>query len=133
MKAIPLFFLGAAAFVFGGFLPGGVLPEAEADVIRRAMYINSGGEPVYDYVFQADRCNVRSWRRSYRYQNDAYYAPPYFGSSYGYPVHSYYRPVYARSYPIYGGHHYGGYRGYHGGFHAHGSFSVGGLRVHVRF
>ena len=99
------------------------------------MYINSGGKPVYDYVFQADRHNIRSWRRGYDYRNKGYYgysSPYYFGNSYSYPVHSYYHhPV--RTYPIYGGHHYGGYHGYHGGIHVHGAFSVGGLRVHVNF
>ena len=127
MKRVLLLFLGAAAIVFWGFLP-----EAGADVIKRAMYINSGGQPVYEYVFQADRYNLRSWRRSY-YDSGSYgYSSPYyFGSSYVSPGRSYYRSAYgART--IFGGRHCGGYHGYHGGIRAHGAFSVGGLRVHVR-
>lgn len=138
MKVALLLLVGAAAIGVGG-----VLPEAGADVIRRAMYINSGGKPVYSYVFQADRRSVRSWRRGYDYSNCGYGYPYYFGSSYSsyssypsyyYPVHSYTTyPVY-RSFRGFGGHH-GFHHGYFGGFHghAHGAFSVGGLRVHVGF
>ena len=123
MKAMRFLLVGAVALFFGGFLP-----EAEADVIKRAMYINSGGKQVYEYVYQADRGFCRSYSRSRDYRRDYGYGYPYyFGSSY-----SYGSPVYRHH--GYRGHHlrhFGNHYGYHHG--VHGAFSTGGLQVHFNF
>ncbi len=101
------------------------------------MYINSGGNPVHQYVYQADRHLLRSYSSNRDYRRHGYGYPAYFGTSYAYPTGSYHscRPYHA--YPVgsyYSRPFYHGYHGYHGcyGF-GHGAFSVGGLHVHVRF